>query len=173
MIAPGFEGDKRDLTIQIYVGFDYWKNSLVRGIKDRLQISVPGESCCVLAVRPVADHPQLISTSRHITQGIVDVMEEKWDAASKTLSGRSKIVGGDPYEVRIVLPDKNWSAASAEVSGGATVAFNQTNELVRATIQSAKSGEVNWTVKFKQATGVSRRVIPSAPFVALFSARTE
>jgi hypothetical protein len=102
----------------------------------------------VLAVRPVANHPQLISTSRHITQGIVDVLDEKWDAASKTLSGRSKIVGGDPYELRIALPDKNWSAEIVEFSG-ATAPVTQTDELVRATIQSANSGEVSWTVRFK------------------------
>lgn len=131
-----------------YVGFDYWQNTLVRGIKGNLQSSVPGESCQVLAVRPVSNHPQLISTSRHITQGIVDVMEEKWDAASKTLSGRSKIVGGDPYELRIVLPDKTWNAANATASGGAT-SFAQKDDLVRATIQSPRSGEVNWSVTFK------------------------
>jgi hypothetical protein len=132
-----------------YVAFDYWKNSLVPIIKDKLQISVPGESCCVLAVRPVANHPQLISTSRHITQGIVDVMDEKWNSESKTLSGRSKIVGGDPYELRIIVPDKNWNAATVDVSGGATAAFTQNENLVRATIQSAKSGEVSWSVKFQ------------------------
>jgi len=132
-----------------YVGFDYWKNTLVPVIKNKLQISVPGESCCVLAVRPVADHPQLISTSRHITQGIVDVMDEKWDAVSSTLSGRSKIVGGDPYELRIVLPNKNWITGKVEVSGNATATFNQDNNLVRATIQTPTSGEFNWTVTFK------------------------
>jgi hypothetical protein len=132
-----------------YVAFDYWKNSLVPTIKDKLEVSVPGQSCCVLAVRPVANHPQLISTSRHITQGIVDVLEEKWDGASKTLSGRSKIVGGDPYELRIVLPDNNWSAATAEVSGGATVTFTQKDELLRAMIQSPNSAELSWSVKFK------------------------
>jgi len=132
-----------------YVAFDYWKNSLVPSIKSSLQISVPGESCCVLAVRPVANHPQLISTSRHITQGIVDVLDEKWDATSKTLSGRSKIVGGDPYELRIVLPDNNWSAATVEVSSGATATFTQTDGLVRATIQSPRNDELSWTVKFK------------------------
>jgi Melibiase len=132
-----------------YAAFDYWKNSLVPAFKDTLRVTVPAESCCVLAVRPVANHPQLISTSRHITQGIVDVMEEKWDSAAKTLIGRSKIVGGDPYELRIVLPDKNWNAAAVEVSGSATAAFTQSDELVRATIQSANSGEVKWWVRFK------------------------
>ena len=131
-----------------YVAFDYWKNSLVPVIKGKLQVTVPAQSCCVLAARPAANHPQLISTSRHITQGIVDVLDEKWDGASKTLSGRSKIVGGDPYELRIVLPDKNWSVEKTSVSA-ATAAFTQNDNLVRATIQSADSAEVSWTIKFK------------------------
>jgi hypothetical protein len=132
-----------------YVAFDYWKNALVSTIKGKLDVAVPGQSCCVLAVRPVANHPQLISTSRHITQGMVDVLDEKWDGASKTLSGRSKIVGGDPYELRIVVPDANWSAEILKISDGATAPVTQTEQLVRATIQSANSREVNWSVKFK------------------------
>jgi hypothetical protein len=132
-----------------YVAFDYWQNELVPPFKNRLQASVPGESCRVLAVKPVADHPQLISTSRHITQGIVDVLDEKWHGSSRTLTGRSKIVDGDPYELRIVLPDGNWNATGAQVSAGAQVSLTQNNGLVRATIQSAKSREVNWTVKFR------------------------
>jgi hypothetical protein len=132
-----------------YVAFDYWKNALVPTIKDKLQVSVPGQSCCVLAVRPVANHPQLISTSRHITQGIVDVLDEKWDEATMTLSGRSKIVGGDPYELRVVLPDSNWNPGSVSASGSATATLKQDGTLVRATIQSSESGEVNWSVKFK------------------------
>jgi hypothetical protein len=132
-----------------YVAFDYWKNSLVPIIKEKLRVAVPGQSCCVLAVRPAANHPQLISTSRHITQGIVDVLEENWDSAANTLSGRSKIVGGDPYELRIVLPNSNWSTATAEVSGGATVTFTQEDNLVRAMIHAPNSAELNWSVKFK------------------------
>src|SRR6185437_15407665 len=130
-----------------------WKNALVPTIKDHLQVSVPGQSCCVLAVKPVANHPQLISTSRHITQGIVDVLDETWHGSAKAmrgeLTGRSKIVGGDPYELRIVLPDGNWKAASAKASGSAQVSFTQNGNLVRATIQSANSKDVKWAVKFR------------------------
>jgi hypothetical protein len=132
-----------------YVAFDYWKNALVPTIQGNLQVSVPGQTCCVLAVRPVANHPLLISTSRHITQGIVDVLDEKWDASSKTLSGRSKIVGGDPYELRIVLPNSDWTASKVESSGNTTAAFNQHDNLLRATIQSTASAEVDWKVTFK------------------------
>ena len=138
-----------------YVAFDYWKNSLGPVIKDKLQVTVLAQSCSVLAVRPVANHPQLISTSRHITQGIVDVLDEKWDAASKTLSGRSKVVGSDPYELRIVLPNNGvasevWAAKTAKISGGLTATIAQDKSLARITIQPSNSGEISWSVKFSR-----------------------
>lgn len=140
------ESQNNNLT---YVAFDYWQNKLVQPMKGSLHISVPGESCCVLAVRPVANHPQLISTSRHITQGIVDVVDEKWDSTSKTLSGVSKVVAGDPYELRIVLPSSDWHVQTAEVSGGLKATTKQEDGLLRATIQPTSSGEIKWVVKFE------------------------
>lgn len=139
-----------------YVAFDYWQNALVSPIKGRLQISVPAESCRVIAVRPRADHPQLISTSRHITQGIVDVLEEKWDARKTTLSGRSKVVGGDAYELRIVAEanGKVFVADAVEVSAkdksaGAKASLAFDGKLLRAKIESPTSRDVSWTAKFK------------------------
>ncbi len=64
----------------------------------------------------------LISTSRHVTQGMVDVTDEKWETAAAglagTLSGRSKVVGGDSYEIRIALPEgaQKWKAMRAELA---------------------------------------------------------
>ncbi len=84
-----------------YVAFDFWGNRLLPPIEGRLKVTLPPTSCMILAVRPEADHPQVISTSRHVTQGMVDLLEEKWDAATKTLSGRSRVVAGDPYEIRV------------------------------------------------------------------------
>ena len=66
-----------------------------------------------------------------------------------TLAAAGKVVGGDPYELRIVLPDKNWSAETVEISGSGVAPVTQDGELVRATIQSANSGEVSWAVRFK------------------------
>jgi len=51
--------------------------------------------------------------------------------------------------LRIVLPDKNWNAGTVNASTGATASLKQEDTLVRATIQSANSGEVNWSVTFK------------------------
>ena len=85
-----------------WIAFDFWANSLTPPFKGRLAQTLRPQSCAVLAVRPVLDRPQLISTSRHITQGLVDVTEERWDARTRTLSGVSHVVANDPYELRVL-----------------------------------------------------------------------
>ena len=84
------------------IAFDFWANALTPPFKGRLAQTLSPQSCRVLSVRPVAGHPQLISTSRHITQGMVDVKDEKWDAKNRELSGVSQTVAGDRYELRIL-----------------------------------------------------------------------
>lgn len=131
-----------------YVAFDYWGNKFLPSVKGRLQLILPAESSVVLAVRPRANHPQLISTSRHVTQGIVDVTQEKWDAATKTLSGRSKLVGQDPYELRIVSGAgkiEKIVVSSAEVG----VSQSSHESLLRVKLTSPTNREISWSVQFK------------------------
>ena len=102
------------------------------------------------------DRPFLLSTSRHITQGIVDVTNEKWTPSTKLLSGSSKVVAGDDYELRIVAPMKPrpWKAVTAKVStkdkaDGVQIKVVQERSEVRATILSPKSREVEWKLEFE------------------------
>ena len=93
-------------TAEEYVAFDYWGNKFFGSFSGQLSVEVPAGSCLVLAVQPVQSHPILLSTSQHVTQGIVDVQEVRWDAETKTLSGVSRVVADDPYELRIYDPAK-------------------------------------------------------------------
>jgi hypothetical protein len=131
-----------------YVAFDYWGNKFLPSVKVRLQLTLPAESSVVLAVRPQANHPQLISTSRHVTQGIVDVTDEKWDAATKTLSGRSKLVGQDPYELRIL---SGAGKIEKVVVSSADVGVSQSSHesLLRVKLTSPTNREISWRVQFK------------------------
>jgi hypothetical protein len=134
-----------------YVAFGYWRNELLPPFKGRLKISVPPRTSCVLAVRPVAHHPQLISTSRHITQGIVDVLAENWDAKTKTMSGCSQVVGGNDYELRIVsrTAPATLTVSQADKAAGVKTSFNQEGRLLRVKIESPVSRDVSWSAEFK------------------------
>ena len=85
-----------------YVGFDFWNDALLPPFGGALKAAVEADDCKVLAVRELADRPFVISTSRHVASPLFDVAEERWDAATKTLSGVSHVVPGERYELRIV-----------------------------------------------------------------------
>jgi hypothetical protein len=127
---------------EAYVAFDFWKNQFLPPFSGEVKANLLPGSCRVLAIRPVADHPQLLSTSRHITQGVVDVLDEKWDAATRTLSGVSRVVASDPYELRVVVPvgDRSYRAAAPATQDGPNV---------RMTIGSRVNGEVKWAIAFE------------------------
>jgi hypothetical protein len=134
-----------------FVAFDFWGNRLLPPIEGRLKLTLPPASCMILAVRAEADHPQVVSTSRHVTQGMVDLLDEKWDASAKTLSGRSKVVAGDLYEIRVVLPAgaTKWHAVRAQAAPGpAAATLSQEQGLARLLIKTATGGEIEWSMQF-------------------------
>lgn len=134
-----------------YVGFDYWADKFVAPFGGKLTAKLPPGSCRVIALRAVEDRPVLVSTSRHITQGVVDVQAEAWNAASNTLSGTSRLVAGDPYELRIFAPDHTLVSAEAAAGNGALATkVSQKGPNVRVTITGTDGGLTKWKVIFKR-----------------------
>jgi Melibiase len=146
----------------IYDAFDFWGNKPISGLTD-WSFDVPARSCLVLALRPRSEFPGLVSTSRHVTQGAVDLVSEKWDASTGTLSGVSRVVGGSPYELRFtqqvmqIVQDENNNhtpvssakVSAADIAAGVQIStINQADGWARVTIESPTSREVQWTVSF-------------------------
>jgi hypothetical protein len=139
----GLDGDAR------YAAFDYWRDQFDEHFSGTLRQTLPGGTCRVLAVRPVADHPQVLSTSRHITQGLMDVVQETWDPATRTLAGQSLVVAGDPYEIRIALPIAGtWKISQATLDDKAVEPGAATSLGVRVQFQPERTGLVDWQIRF-------------------------
>jgi len=141
-----------------YAAFDFWADRFLPPISGRLKATLPERSCQILAVRPLQAYPQVLSTSRHVTQGMIDVTAETWNAERRELSGRSRVVGGDAYELRIHAggPDASWTVAGADVSAadraaGVAIGVKASEGGVRVTIQSTAGREVAWSVRFEKA----------------------
>lgn len=130
-----------------YAAFDFWADELLPTMAGDLVCDVPPGSCRILALRPLRPQPQVISTSRHITSGVIDVLSERWDEAARTLTGESVVVAGDDYELRLLT-----SQAVAEVSAdGATAELvSEDGRLARVRLRSATGGNVAWTVRFRR-----------------------
>lgn len=127
-----------------YHAFDFWNNTLLPDIRDAFVYELPPESCRMIALRASEDRPVVLSTSRHITQGIVDIVREEW--SDRQLSGVSRVIANDPYELRIRVP-QGWTFDAASADEHATAHLE--NGLVRVRFTSAKSRDVAWRVSFR------------------------
>ena len=138
-----------------YVGFDYWEDRFVVPFSGELKTELRPSSCKVISIREILNRPVLVSTSRHITQGIVDVMKEEWNGRTKILSGKSNVVGDDPYEIRIFAPTRAWQVERVKVSEGdrrarVTAGLQQKGQEIRVTIKSPENSEVSWEAGFEK-----------------------
>lgn len=134
-------------TSKKYELFDFWNNKYLGDKSKGLSEVLDAASCKVLAMRPVQSYPQVISTSRHITQGLMDIIEESWNSSSKTLSGKSKVVAGDPYELRIILPE-GYQLENAKFNGKLMQILKE-GRLIRINYISPTTDVVTWNVQFK------------------------
>lgn len=138
-----------------YVGFDFWENEFVGPFTSELSVELRATSCRVIALRRDAGRPLLVSTSRHVTQGVVDVFDECWDETALTLNGRSRVVGGDGYELRVFTPGgpERWRVVSVEMSAddraaGGDVCFEQNGQEVRVRVDAGETRDVGWRIMF-------------------------
>lgn len=103
------EKDQLGSSIRKYVGFDFWKQQFIPEFSSDLRWTVSGGSCSILAIRPVSDHPVLVSTSRHLTQGIYEVIDEKWNTQNCSLDltvdlKKVAFAAEEDYRLRIYIP---------------------------------------------------------------------
>ena len=147
-----------------YVYYDVWEKKLLGVGKDGLTLGLPTTSCKLVAARRVADHPQLIGTSRHITQGADDLLEARWDSAAGAWAGRSRVVGGDPYQLRFTLPP-GWTCTDPNVKIEGSLAV--------LTLQSDQNRTVSWQCRFqRQPAAMGKPQIKKAKVASAESAAT-
>jgi len=135
-----------------YLGYDYWENEFIPPFTGRRTFRLRPSSCRVVTLHRQLDRPQLVGTSRHVTQGAVDLVAVAWDDDAKILRGTSRVVARDPYELRIATPGDPaaWRARAATTDGraGVSIAITEDGPLVRAVITSPETREVDWQITF-------------------------
>lgn len=135
-----------------YYVYDFWNDRLVGKLQgsERLEQELrPGEAR-MMSIHEEVGYPQFIATDRHVMQGLVDMRWEKWESGKKKLSGRSRIVSGDPYKMVIAL--NGYTPTSCEAVGARSTIRVVPGEIPIAelVIERAESGIVDWAVTFEE-----------------------
>ena len=88
--------------------------------------------------------PQLVSSSRHFTQGAVEISDSVWCCDDLTLTVTASLVQNDEYGLAIYLPD----GYVAESSTLGSLACD--GRLLRVSLTPERDGEFTFVIKFKK-----------------------
>lgn len=150
----------KDKTYYVY---DFWNDRLSDklpgsgALKQRVR---PGEAR-MMSVREVKNHPQYIATNRHIMQGMLDMKASSWDEDRKTLSGKSRLVKSDPYEIVVatngleplevkVLGDTSKGRVNARLQAYPEGSKESELGLIKCILEADRTGDVEWGISFKR-----------------------
>ena len=126
--------------------FEFWSRHFLGSFTGSVELPAnKAKGLHSFAIREQLDHPQIISTSRHISQGGVDLLTVAWE--SPVLHGRSCVVCADPYELTLHVPDRYvfQSVTTDDLLATSTI---QDGELLRVSILPTKTGELVWRCCF-------------------------
>jgi hypothetical protein len=132
-----------------YLVFEFWTQQFLGKSKGSFKAPAPGSKGAmqVFAIREAREYPWVLSTTRHISQGGVELSSEKWDKASNTLTGTSAVIAGDPYVLTVHLPAGFKLKAAAATGEKVEVANQRETATVRIVPTATKT--VEWKIKFE------------------------
>jgi len=145
--------------------FDYWQSTYLGKFAHNAKIArtlAPYEGQLFAVVPAVDDRPVLISTSRHLSQGGLDLEQVKWEREGGrwTVSGTSShLVKGDPYE--LVFAGCRYDVAMASSPAG-PVKIARGGGVTRVQLAPVQSGSAQWTISFEANSAARVDLLPAS-----------
>lgn len=139
---------------QDYVMYEFWTNRYVGKVNGGYSCKIPAHAVRLYAVHKAENHPQFLSSDRHVTQGAVDVKSMNWTDSGTdlgTLSGTLELVAGFPTTFRFAIPDgvefQTVSVNADDVK--VESALEADGRVLAVKLECAQKKDVELTVRFK------------------------
>jgi hypothetical protein len=131
-----------------YIVYEFWTRKLIGTFKGTF-VTRPLDpyDCDIYSIVEKQNRPVLISTSRHIRQMAFDIKDLVYDAKQRALKGVSRAVSGDPYQLRIYVPE-GFTAKRVELSEGIESTMKIEGNLLTVDYISSTGKDVEWKVFF-------------------------
>jgi hypothetical protein len=136
-----------------YYLYDFWNDEFLGERKGTASISRPlkAQQALTYSLHRKLDHPQFLSTNRHIMQGLLDLEDVKWDEDTLAYSGVAKVVGGEPFE--IVLANNGHSPKGVKASAGEATIEASKSGTTQLTLKSPTNADVKWSMAWSKLAG--------------------
>src|SRR5438876_322915 len=143
------------LTGTWFTAYDVCRDTPLADLKDAITVTLEPRSARTLGVRPTAARPLVIGTTRHVVQGAIDVTEETWDAAARTLAARSTNLDGRAYAVTVAVP-KGMRPGTRKADAPCTVRRLETGPAALEWAAGGDGRDIKWELSFR-ATPTTRK----------------
>ena len=134
-----------------YCAWEFWDNKLAGEFlgSELLKLDLrPGEAK-MISIREKTDTPQLISTDRHIMQGLMETMSLKWNPETLELTGQVNMIQGEP--MNLIFTNSGFSLKSAELtSGTAAIEPIEQGKMTRIKVVADQAGWKNFRLIFQK-----------------------
>ena len=140
--------DLRLDPLKEYIAYEFWTRRLIGTFKGTF-VTRPLNpyDCDIYSIVEKQDHPVLVSTSRHVRQMAFDIKDLAYDGQQRMLRGVSRAVAGDPYQLRIYVPD-GFIARRVELSDSIAAAMKTDGNLLVVDFKAPTGKDVDWKVFF-------------------------
>ena len=121
----------------MYHIYDYTSGEYLGYTGEKLRVSLDACQSRIITVRHKLDRPQIVSTSRHVTQGAAEIKAMKWE--NNTLTFTAELVKDDEYTVTLYVPE-------GYIPKGLTVE----NGICKYTVMPDKTGDIEIEIQFEK-----------------------
>jgi hypothetical protein len=87
-----------------YLAYDFWDEKFLGIVKNEISLTVPAYSVKLLSLQEKREHPWIVSSDMHITQGAVELIDLRWNETAKTLSGACERPKNEKGTLVLYLP---------------------------------------------------------------------
>ncbi|MDF2922581.1 MAG: alpha-galactosidase [Paenibacillaceae bacterium] len=133
---------------EAYLVYDFWNREFLGLRREALSMDLPPHGSKVVSLHKLMDRPQLISTSRHITQGACEIETLEWDEEGNKLSGESRLIRGEACKLAIHVPPQYELMQALAGAGTVVAARGQGNGVWEVELLSEATCAVEWAVEF-------------------------
>ncbi|HEX5049842.1 MAG TPA: glycoside hydrolase family 36 protein [Gammaproteobacteria bacterium] len=139
-----------------YLAFDFWKQRFAGEVTQELRARVDAGSVTLLALHAAAGRPQLLSTSRHVAQGAIEIEDLRWDESARSLRGVSAGPPGSAHDVFVHVPGEHpwtWqSPAPFHDYAGYSLKL-VASSVIRVHLRFGDAGRVRWQIDAADFSG--------------------
>ena len=129
-----------------YLIFDYFNDEFLGIYSSDIIMNVSPYDTRLIAIRPLTGTPQLLSSSRHLTQGAVEISNAEWCEDDLALTVRASLIKDEKYRLTVYVPEE-YSMVST------TPGFaKQNGHVLRVSMTPAFTDSFDFIIKFKKTT---------------------